>query len=88
MLYTHLVKTGVISLEKLIKLLAVNSRKRFDIPLSNDYTVWKLDEEFIVNTDDFLSKGKSTPFENKKLFAKCYLTVSNGKIAYKLNDVN
>ena len=83
-LYTKLVKNNIISLERLIELLAVNPRKRFNIPLGNDYTVWKLNEEFTVNPDEFLSKGKATPFEGERLFGRCLLTVADGKTVYKL----
>ena len=82
-LYTNLVKKGVITLEKLIELLAVNPRKRFNIPLGNDYTVWNLSDKFTVNPDEFLSKGRATPFEGAELYGKCLLTVAGGKISYK-----
>ena len=49
LLYTKLVKEGMISLEKLIELLAVNPGKRFGLPQTQDYTVWRLDEKFTVN---------------------------------------
>ena len=84
LLYTYLVKEGVITLEKLIDLIAVNPRERFHIPLqSEEYTVWSLDEEDTVNPAAFLSKGKATPFENWNINGKCLLTVSNGRIAYQ-----
>ena len=82
-LYTCLVKEGIISLEKLIDLLVVNPRKRFKIPLGDDYTVWKLDERFTVDPADFLSKGKATPFEGMELYGKCCLTVCGGRVVYK-----
>ena len=82
-LYTHLVKTGVITLEKLIELMAINPRKRFNIPLGNDFTVWDLSEKYKVNSDEFLSMGKATPFEDMELYGKCVLTVCNGKTVYK-----
>ena len=81
-LYTYLVKTNVIDLEKLIELLVVNPRKRFNIPLNNNFTVFKLNEKYIVDSNKFLSKGKSSPFDNYELYAKCYLTVCNGKVVY------
>ena len=87
LLYTYFVKANIITLDKLIDLLCFNARKRFNIPLNNDYTIWRLDEEIIVNPNDFISKGKAMPFENYKLFGKCYLTVCNGKIAYKDNSI-
>ena len=74
----------VISLEKLIELLAVNPRLRFNIPFGEDYTLWNLNEEFTVDPNEFLSKGKATPFTGEKLYGRCYLTVSNGKIAYSI----
>ena len=83
LLYTHLVKENIISLHKLIELLAVNPRIRFNIPLGNDYTVWCLDEQTVINPDDFLSKGKSMPFENQKVYGSCYQTVCDGKIVYQ-----
>lgn len=83
LMYTYFVKSGIITLEKLIELMAVNPRKRFNIPLGNDYTLWCLDEKITVNSDEFLSKGKSTPFNNRELYGKCYLTVCDGKTVYK-----
>ena len=86
LMYTYFVKTGVITLEKLIDLLAINPRKRFNIPLNdNDFSIWRLDEQITVDPKKFISMGKATPFENYKLFGKCYLTVCGGEIAYKDN---
>ena len=82
-LYTYLVKTGIITLEKLVELLAVNPRKRFGIPMGEDYTVWNLSKEVIIDPDDFLSKGKATPFAGWKVNGECLLTVCGGKLVYK-----
>ena len=82
-LYTHLVETGIISLEKLIDLLSLNPRKRFGLPVGNDYTVWNLSKGFKVDPNAFLSKGKATPFEGWELKGECLLTVCDGKIVYK-----
>ena len=81
-LYTHLVQTGIITLEKLIALLSTNPRKRFGIPLGEDYTVWNLSKEITVDPAEFLSKGKATPFEGWKLKGECILTVCDGKVVY------
>ena len=83
LLYTNLVKTGVISLEKLIELMSINPRKRFNIPLkSSDFCVWNLEVEEEINPKKFLSKGRSTPFENWKVNGKCVLTVLDDKICW------
>ena len=82
-LYTRLVKTGVISLEKLVKLMSENPRKRFGIPLGDDYSVWDLNEEFTVDPAAFLSMGKATPYAGWKLNGVCKLTVCGGQVVYK-----
>jgi dihydroorotase len=84
-MYTHLVKPGLITLEKLIDLLANNPRKRFGIPMGEEFTVWDLEAEETVDPADFLSMGKATPFTGWKLAGKCMLTVCDGKIVYQFN---
>ena len=81
-LYTFLVKTGLITLEKLVQLLTENPRKRFNIPLGEDYTVWDLNSEFTVDPSDFLSMGKATPFAGWKLNGECMLTICDGRVVY------
>ena len=82
-LYTKLVKPGIISLERLIELLAINPRKRFDIPMGSDFTIWDLEKTFTLDPDEFLSKGKATPFAGWTLQGECVMTVCNGKVVYK-----
>ena len=81
--YTKLVKTGIITLEKAVELLAINPRKRFGIKLGNDFTVWDLETAEKVEPEKFVSMGKATPFEGWELFGKCVLTVKDGKVVYK-----
>lgn len=89
--YTKLVKTGVISLEKLIELLSVNARKRFGIGTKiavgepADLTVFDLNEEYEINPKDFLSMGKASPFTGEKVFGKCKLTMVGGRIVWQEN---
>ena len=83
LLYTHLVKKNIISLERLVELLAVNPRKRFGLEYDNSFTVWDLDKKTVINPSDFLSMGKATPFEGEEVFGECELTVCNGKTVYK-----
>lgn len=80
-MYTYLVKTGIITLEKLIEIMAINPRERFSIPQSG-YTVWDLDKKFTVDTDEFLSLGKATPFDGCELYGENKLTVQNDKVKY------
>ena len=80
--YTYLVKTGIITLEQLIDLLSTNPRKRFGIPMGNDFTVWDLEEISVIDPEDFLSMGKATPFAGWQVQGKCIATVCDGKLVY------
>ncbi len=82
--YTYLVKTGIITFEKLVELMSINPSKRFKIKQSADkFTVFDLSNKFIIDSVAFASKGKSTPFNGKKVYGKCILTVLDGKVVYK-----
>ena len=81
-LYTNLVLKGVISLDKLLVLLNDNPRKRFDIPFDG-FSVWDLNSQYTIRAEQFLSKGKSSPFIGKQVYGKNILTVYKGKVVYK-----
>jgi dihydroorotase len=81
-LYTCLVRTGQISLEKLTKLMSTNPRKRFQIPSDGSYSVWDLNSEYNINPAQFLSMGKSTPFDGMSVYGRCILTVRDGKAVW------
>jgi dihydroorotase len=82
-LYTKLVKTGFITLERLIALLSTNPAKRFGIEIGESYCVWDLDARYTVDPADFLSLGKATPFAGWEVNGMCMLTVCDGKVVYK-----
>ena len=88
-MYTNFVKTGIISLEKLVELLSTNANKRFNIGSSveigqkADLTIFDLNDKYIINPDDFLSMGKSTPFEGDEVYGKCKMTICNGNIVWE-----
>ncbi len=81
--YTYLVKTGIITLEKLMDLLVKNPRERFGIALGNDFSVWDLEAQSPVDPTDFLSMGKATPFEGWPVHGRCIATVCGGKLVYQ-----
>jgi len=87
-MYTHFVKTGIITLERLVELMSINPCKRFGVEygiLENktaNLTVIDTNAQFKVDKNEFLSKGRATPFEGMELFSKTMLTIANGKVAY------
>ena len=85
-LYTELVKKGVLSMEQLVSLLTEKPRQRFGIPMGNDFSVWDLNAEYEIDPADFLSMGKSTPFAGRRVLGKCMLTVYHGQIAYQYRE--
>lgn len=84
-LYTKLVEEKVITLSKLTELMSIAPRKRFDIKNENSYTVFDLNESYIVDPEDFLSMGKSTPFKGMSLNGKNKLTIYKGDLAWTEN---
>lgn len=85
LMYTHFVKTGIITLERLIELLHDNPCARFGIEneFPANFTVYNLDEEYTVDPGEFLSMGRATPFEGAKVSGRCVMTVCGGKVAYR-----
>ncbi len=82
-MYTHFVKTGIITLGRLCELMCKNPRERFGIPLGDGFSVWDLSKKYTVDPSEFASMGRATPFEGAELYARNLATVKNGKVIYK-----
>jgi dihydroorotase len=85
MMYTHFVKTGRMSLEKLVELMSTNPRKRFSLPSAEehmDYSVWEIGTEYTVDPEDFATMGRATPFAGMPAFGRCLLNVAGGKTVW------
>ena len=83
LLYTYLVKEGVISLDRLLHLMTDAPRKRFGIQAGEGCTVWDMESVYRIDPAEFLSKGKATPFEGWQVSGRCMATVYNGKAVYE-----
>ena len=88
-IYTKLVKEGIITLGKAIEVMAEAPRRIFGLGgglkegEAADVAVFDLDAKFTVEPDKFLTMGRSTPFEGWELQGECCLTIVDGKIAYE-----
>lgn len=80
-LYTCLVKTGRITLEKLTEAMTLAPMRRFGIKCGG-FTVFDLDRKYKIEPEKFLSMGRATPFEGHEVWGKCILTSYNGKAVY------
>ena len=87
LLYTYLVKPGIITLEKLVEVMAINPRKRFGLPLNeNDFTLWELDTPYAIDPETFLSMGRATPFTGWEVYGRNKMTVLDGKVVWQENN--
>ncbi|MDE6648476.1 MAG: dihydroorotase [Muribaculaceae bacterium] len=79
--HTYLVKTGIISLQRLIELMTLNPRRIFNLEVDGDanFTVFDLNHEWTVDPRQFASMGKATPFEGMKLTGKPETVIFKGK---------
>ena len=85
-IYSCLVMEGIIGLDKVVELMSVNPRKRFGLEPADetkDFAVWELEEEYAIDPEKFLTKGRATPFDNWKVPGRCVLNVVNDKIVWK-----
>ena len=91
--YTHLVKPGILSMERLMALLNGNAAKRFGFgtPLEEgqpaDLTVFDLDKPYVVDPERFQTMGRATPFAGMELYGLCLLTMINGEIVWKEDGI-
>lgn len=90
LLYTHLVKKGVLTLKQLVDFLTVKPAETFRLPYGKleegstaDITVINLEKEEAINPEQFLSKGKNTPFADWKCTGWPTLTVFEGQIVWE-----
>lgn len=84
LMYTNFVKNGIITLDKLVELMSINPAKRFEIDMENSFAVFDVENLYKIDSNEFVSLGKSTPFDRVEVFGKCVLTVCDNKIVYKL----
>ncbi len=92
--YTYLVRSGEITLKRLSELMTDNPANIMNIPYGElkvgglaDITLVDLDEKYTVDSREFFSKGKNTPFEGKELYGRVKTTVVNGEIKYDKGEI-
>ena len=89
--YTHLVRTGVVTIEKLIALMSENPRRIFRLGGAlrvgerADIAVFDVAKPYTIDPTEFLSKGKATPFEGEEVYGRCVLTLFAGEKVWEEN---
>jgi len=90
LMYTTFVKNGDWSLKFLIDRMTTLPAEIFDLPYGKlevgkvaDLAVFDLDASFEINPNEFVSKGKNTPFSGYKVNGKTFMTIVDGKVVYQ-----
>lgn len=88
-LYTDLVRTGKISLRRLVEAMCTAPRRRFrlgggalEVGADADIAVFDVSRPYVIEPENFLSKGKSTPFAGMQVYGKNKLTIYKGTVVY------
>lgn len=87
-LYTYLVKPGILSMDALLQKLVTNPRQRFGIPLGNDFSLWDLNAQYQVDPSEFLSMGKASPFTGWTVQGRCMATFHKGNAVYQAENTS
>ena len=85
LLYTHLVEGGILSLERLVEVMAEAPRRIFGLGSALDegsYALFDLETPYVIDASAFVSKGKATPFDGWTVKGNCLLNVHKNKIVY------
>lgn len=85
-MYTFLVKNGFLTLEKLVELMSVNPRRRFELEGGlerGDFAAFDLSESYEVDPSKFFSMGRATPFAGMKLYGVLRSVWRGGKPIYE-----
>ena len=95
LMYTKFVKTGKMTLKQLIDCMSTKPANIFNLPYGTltvgaeaDITVIDLDKEMEIDSTQFLSKGKNTPFNGYRVAGWPVMTLVGGKIVYKDEEMN
>ncbi len=86
---TELLDKGVITPLKMAEIMSYNPAKVIGIDRGTlqvgkvaDITIIDPNKDYVIDKNEFVSKGKNTPFDGKKVKGKVMTTIVNGKIVY------
>ena len=88
--YTELVKPGILTPMQMAEKMSYNPAKVLGLKKGTvaegshaDLTIFDPEYEWVIDPEEFLSKGKNTPFGGKKVIGKVMATIVDGEIAYR-----
>lgn len=84
LMYTYLVRTGFITLERLVELMSTRAREITGLPQGTSWATFEVETPYEIDPDKFLSKGHSTPFAGWTVYGRCIETIYNGEVVYSI----
>jgi len=85
-LYSYLIKPGIVPMETVLKALTINPAKRFNLPMDG-WSVWDLNESYTIDPETFVSMGRATPFAGMQVSGKCLITVIGDRVVWKEKEI-
>ena len=86
---TELVKKGILTMSELVQKMSVNPCHILGVEGGSlaegkpaDITIADIDKEYLIEKNAFVSKGKNTPFDGKKVVGKVEYTIVGGNVVY------
>lgn len=83
LMYTYLVRTGFITLDRLVELMSTRAREIMGLPIGTSWATFEVETPYEIDPRRFISKGHSTPFAGWQVYGRCTETIYNGKVVFK-----
>lgn len=83
LMYTYLVRTGFITLDRLVELMSTRAREIMGLPIGTSWATFEVETPYEIDPRKFISKGHSTPFAGWQVYGRCTETIYNGKVVFK-----
>jgi len=83
LLYTYLVKTNMLTMNRLIELMSTRARAIMGLPMDDSWATFDLDAHYTIDPGQFVSKGHSTPFAGWPVWGKCIRNEYKGTVVYE-----
>lgn len=86
LLYTYLVKTGMLTMDRLVELMSTRAREIMGLPMNESWATFDLDAHYTIDPEQFVSKGKSTPFAGWEVWGRCVKNEYKGKVVWEIEN--
>lgn len=89
--YTELVRTGLLTYRQMVEKMSLNPAKILGIDRGcigegkvADIVIIDPEEEYIIDKDNFFSKGTNTPFHGRRVYGRVKYTIVSGEVNFEL----